>query len=436
MNEITIKDLNISNTQKQNLNFFWIGYCIYIVAYCLTATVLYFKLVQLQALMFIGILLFLYGAMNIIKFRLKEPYLKNIFIVYMLWLVSVLVRGMQPNPAFIKELMVDPGYGLFIYFVPLVLLFPQNFAFYRKMFDIILILGLFYVLLSGIFIKHVLDPDRRSTLAQGVVENFSMLSYPVFFVVLTYLYHEKKRKIFALGLTALMLLFAVYRARRGMIFMCVSTFLFCLMVYLIVSKKTFMVIYLAIIIAVVGALFYSSLYNQSNFGIFTFLVERGDEDTRTGVEVAFEEDMSQTQWIIGKGVAGDYYCPGIDAPENWYRSVIETGYLQIILKGGIVSLVLLLSLIVPAMIKGMFYSKNILSKASGIWLLLWIFYLYPTVSNGFTMHYMIVWTCVGICYNKKIRQLTDGQVKEFLNDSKKSKAARKFNLIQSTATAK
>jgi hypothetical protein len=431
MNEIKPNEIFISKTQRSNLTIFWAGYSIYILAYCLATTIIYINIIQLQALQFVGIALLLYGAVNIIKFRFTDGYLKNIFIVYFLWLMVILFRGMRFDFNFIKESLFDPGYGIFIYFVPLVLLFPQNFAFYRKLFNVIFLLSIFYLLFSTIFIKHVFDSDRRSTLAQGIVENFSTLSLPSGFILLTYLYHEKKKRLFAFGIMMMMLLIAVYRARRGMILMSVTTLLFYLMVYLIVSKKTFMVIYLAIIIAIVGALYYSSLYNQSNFGIFNFLVERGDEDTRSGVEIAFNEDMTQEQWLIGKGMSGDYYCPNIDAlDQTGYRNVIETGYLQIILKGGIISLVLLLLILVPALIKGLFYSKNILSKAAGIWILLWIVYLYPSVSNGFSMHYMIIWMSVGICYNKKIRQLTDGQVKEFLSEKKSKSLLSKSNFIQ------
>jgi hypothetical protein len=436
MDDINRSETYISNQQKQNLNIFWIGYSIYILAYCLTATVVYIKLVQLQMLQFLGLALVFYGALNIIKFKFNDQYLKTIFIAYFLWLMGTMVRGIGFDINYIKELLLDPGYGMLIYFVPLMLFFPQNFAYYKKLFNVILILSLFYVLFSTIFVKHVLDPDRRSTLSQGIVENFSMISYPVGFVLLTYLYHIPKKRLVAFGVMMLMFLFAIYRARRGMIFMCITTLLFFLMVYLIVSKKTFMVVYLAIFIAIVGALYYSSLYNQTNFGIFNFLMERSDEDTRTGVEVAFNEDMTQTDWLIGKGIRGDYYCPGIDSYFSAYRSVIETGYLQIILKGGIISLVLLLLILVPAFIKGLFYSKNILSKAAGIWILLWIFYLYPTVSNGFTLHYMIIWISVGICYSKKIRNLTDGQIKLYLAETKKTSSRPKLQPRTNQLTVK
>ena len=405
---------NISKSKERSLNFFWIGFTLYTIGSSLTATLIYISIAQLQVIQILGMLIFIYGVVDLLKFNIKNQYLKSIFTVYFLWLMGIVVRGFSADYNYLKELLFDQGYGIFIYFTPLMLLFPQNLAFYKKAVEYIFIFAIIYLVLCTIFIQNIFNPDRQSVLSQGIVENFSTLSFPIGFVLLTYIYHTPKRKLFANGVIMIMLLTVIYRARRALIFMCISTLLFYLMVYLIVSKRTLMVIYLAVIIGILGALFYSSLYNQTNFGIFNFLVERGDDDTRTGVEEFFHADMSTMDWIIGKGMRGEYYCPGIDALDTrGYRSVIETGYLEIILKGGIVSLVLLLLILVPAVILGLFYSKNILSKASAIWILLWIFYLYPTVANSFILHYLLIWMSVGICYNKKIRNLSNEFIKEY-----------------------
>jgi ABC-type phosphate/phosphonate transport system permease subunit len=121
-----------------------------------------------------------------------------------------------------------------------------------------------------------------------------------------------------------------------------------------------------------------------------------------------KDDMSNTDWLIGKGIAGEYYCPNIDVNDvTGYRSVVETGFLQIMLKGGAISLGLLLLIAIPAFVLGIFYSKNILSKACGMWILLWVLYLYPTVPNSFHIHFLLFWMGVGICYSKKIRNLPE-----------------------------
>ena len=129
-------------------------------------------------------------------------------------------------------------------------------------------------------------------------------------------------------------------------------------------------------------------------------------------------DMSPTDWVIGKGIKGQYYCPVVenvnDAEGAGYRDNIETGYLQIILKGGIISLALLLLMFVPAVYKGLFKSKNVLSKAAALWIFLWIIYLYPSGGIVFTMNYVLVWIAVGICYSEKIRNLPDSTIKNYL----------------------
>ena len=150
--------------------------------------------------------------------------------------------------------------------------------------------------------------------------------------------------------------------------------------------------------------------------MFSFVMERGSEDTRTGVEQYMSADMSGMDWIIGKGIHGEYFCPIVVTVDdsNSYRDVIETGFLLIILKGGYAGLLLLLMILVPAIYKGIFKSKNLLSKSSGVYILLWLTYCYPSIVVGFTIHYIIVWIAVGICYSEQIRNLPDSTIKYYL----------------------
>ncbi len=428
--ELTDSDLYISKAKQKNLDLFWFGVLMYFLGYELSVTLIYFNIVQMQLIQFAGLGIFMYAGMNIVKFKIKNGYLKGLYIIYLLWLAGIIVRGFRFDMFSIKESLVSPGYGLLIYFTPLFLLFPINFAYYRKLFQVIFIMAIMYLLLSLAFIKDVFNSDRQSLLSQGIVENFTMLSFGSAFILLTYLYHSKMRRLIAFGTMMAMLLFAVYRARRGLIMMTVTNLLCVVIVYLIVAKRTAMVAYVVIIIGLMGYFYYSSLYNQKNFGIFNFLIDRNDEDTRSNVEDAMKDDMTQTDWIIGKGINGGYYCPNIDAyDQTGYRDVVETGFLQIMLKGGGGALALMLLIFIPALIRGFSKGRNILSKAAAISILLWILFLYPTVGNQFAMNYIIVWISVGICFSPKILNMTDAEVLSALEEPKKAairKSARQF----------
>jgi hypothetical protein len=167
------------------------------------------------------------------------------------------------------------------------------------------------------------------------------------------------------------------------------------------------------------ALFYvNRSYRITQKGMFSFILERAEEDTRTGVELYFYNDMHPIDWAIGRGINGKYYCPDIEESSD-YRILIETGYLQIILKGGIIFLSLYLLMAVPALILGIFYSKNLLSKAAGIWILVALLSLYPATVNTFNLNYLLVWISMGICYSSHIRRMTDHIVAETLLSSPK-----------------
>jgi len=121
--------------------------------------------------------------------------------------------------------------------------------------------------------------------------------------------------------------------------------------------------------------------------------------------------MDKKDWIAGRGIDGQYYCPS-GATEDGFRGVIESDYLQIILKGGMISLGLLLLITIPAIFKGFFNSKNILSKAAATWILLWLVALFPATVTTFSLNYIMVWISIGICYSKKIRNMDEDSVKE------------------------
>ncbi len=123
--------------------------------------------------------------------------------------------------------------------------------------------------------------------------------------------------------------------------------------------------------------------------------------------------MEDKDWIIGKAIDGTYFCPDIDEDGPGYRYVIETGYLQMILTGGIIKLLLTLLITLPVIYRGIFRSKNTLSKAAGIWVLLWALYLYPATTEAFTMYYLLLWIAVGICYSKEIRNTPENYIKKF-----------------------
>jgi hypothetical protein len=189
------------------------------------------------------------------------------------------------------------------------------------------------------------------------------------------------------------------------------------LLYVFHSKLKFLIIYLTLLIALFGAVYISGLYKPTDNRFFGFLVDRGNEDTRSMVEIYFHDDMKANDWIIGRGTDGRYFAPNIEENQvTNYRHTIETGYEQTILKGGFISIGLFLLMAVPAIILGLFYSKNILSKVAAIWIFMSQINSYPATVNAFTLQYLLVWVSIGICYSKEIRKMRENDVKNIFHE--------------------
>lgn len=408
------KALNVTKKQLKSLDFFWLGFIIYTLGDTFSTLI---NIKVCQGVQILGLVLIVIKIPNVIQLRIKNQYLKFMYWLYCIWLFSLIIKdyALLTDYVYLKSFLFSPYEGM-LYFSPLILLFPRNWVFFKKIFDVIVIFGICYLLTDLLFIKALMSADRSNRESQGIVETFSNLSFSSGFLMLTYIYHSKKRQLFAIGIVILALLLAIFKARRGLILMYSGMVFTSYLMYLYYSTKKISILYVTIFIALLGALYISSVYKPRNNRVYGFAVDRGNEDTRTVVETFYYDDMKTKDWIAGRGIRGEYFCPNVEENQlTNYRFVIETGYLQTILKGGLISLGLFLLIAVPAVIKGLFYSRNMLSKAAAIWILLSLVYSYPATVNAFTLSYLLVWVSIGICYSKELRNMSEKTIQNILH---------------------
>lgn len=405
----------ISKKQIRSLYIFWTGFALYTLGYVLSHDDFFVIGPSiLQAAQSTGLVLILFGAYPFMKFKFDDKYLKTVFILFFLFSLTVVARGFKTDFVFIKKMLFNPYYGMLHYFVPLVVLLPRDFKHYKIIFNFLAVFAFMGFFLILLYFNVLLDWDWRNDFGKGLTEIlFQALALPVGFILLTFAYHTKKKNWLAFLLTIITIYFLIHRARRGSLFIESITLLSAGLVYLVYTKRKSLAIALLVVLLPIVTIMGTGIKLPA---MFDSLIARGTEDTRTEVEQYMSVSMSTVDWIIGKGITGDYYCPVVINMEtlNYQRDVIETGYLQIALKGGYTSLILLFMILLPAVYKAFFDSKNILTRSAGILILLWIISLRPMVSNGFTMEYILVWISVGICYSKKIRYLSDNTIKEHL----------------------
>jgi hypothetical protein len=392
------------------INVFWLGFIFYISSSAILSTkemnFMLFQPIQLLSL----VAIFSSGA-YLMKPDFESEYLKIFFFLFSFWSMIILFRGVSFSKDDLKLIILDPWFGGLLYFVPFLLLFRKSFLLYKKVFSAIIILSVIFLLFSLMFRDILTEaiPDNRN---RTVVEYFTKsLGITILFILFTHMYHSRTKNIFAiLGLLVIIVL-GIIRARRGILFMCVLGLLIAGFIYFINSKSK--ILSGALIMGLLLAAVWGGVYVFLNMDVeaLDYLQDRGVTDTRTTVEIYFYQDMKGLDWIIGRGMMGEYYSPTMS--EGNYRGTVETDYLNMILKGGLVNLVLLLVIIIPAIFLGLSNSKNNLTKGFAFWILFWLINTHPSTVQVFTMNYFLVWLGVGVCYSPFIRNIPEQKMASF-----------------------
>lgn len=198
------------------------------------------------------------------------------------------------------------------------------------------------------------------------------------------------------------LLIQAYLARRGGLAMSVLYLVMAWGMYTFNDNRTskLKMIVIAVLIFALGYALFSNMADS----FFATLMERGDENTRSGVEESFYADMkTEADWIFGRGWFGAYYDPIFNKP----RLGVETGYLTLILRGGLLYLIPYVIILLFSFYNGYFRSNNLFCKSFGILCLMQIINLYPFGWPAFNFFHFFVWLGVWICNMEKIRQAND-----------------------------
>lgn len=152
-------------------------------------------------------------------------------------------------------------------------------------------------------------------------------------------------------------------------------------------------------------------------GMLDFLIAKFDMDTRTGVEEGFYNDMDTCSWIFGRGATGTYFDPyATFLDQTGVRTEIETGYLYLILKGGIIYLAVYVLALLYAAWKGLRHSNNTFVRSFAIIILVSLFELIPYGIPTWNLKFFSIWMGVTICLNSKMRMMTNEDIKRLIRN--------------------
>ncbi|WP_296620311.1 hypothetical protein [Marivirga sp.] len=369
-----------------------------------------------QGLQLISFFLIFYALINLIKIRVTYSYFNFIVSIYLLWQILILVRGDYTDLTYfgVKQLLFNLNYGALVLFVPFIAFLPLKIIVLKKLFYVIGIMSFIFLFLAFFNLPVLLNPDLLDLDSMGMIETYAKyLALPIGILAINFDLLERRYKILVVITSLSILLLAIFRARRGLIFIELSIITVSLLVHYYKSHKKMSIFLFLVYFLFLSITYFSSKTDFFQLSFLNNISEKGLQNTRNYVESCFFNDMTFIDYVVGKGYNSGYRCPGIDDSifKDGIRTVIETDYLQLIMIGGIVNLVLLLLCIIPALYLGLFKSNNIMVKSLVLWIVIWLISLYPANVYSLNLYHISIWICVGFCYSKSFRELSQEDIR-------------------------
>jgi hypothetical protein len=148
------------------------------------------------------------------------------------------------------------------------------------------------------------------------------------------------------------------------------------------------------------------------------------KDSRTFLFNELFDDFNTFEFYFGRGSLGTYYSPFFSKVlryfehigEYWFaldnptRITVEVGYLQMILKGGMVLLLLNFSIMIFSVYLAIFKSKNNFVKRLGIFILALTILSLISFRPAFTPTFILLWMSIGTVLSKKNRMMTNEEI--------------------------
>jgi len=255
---------------------------------------------------------------------------------------------------------------------------------------------------------------------------WAWLLRPVNFVLLIGLYKYIGKIKTALIIIIYILIAIWVKQRMDLLFLTMTFGLLLLNKLLSIKVKKRFLKYILASFIIVFTLIFTIGYEDVSLFIARF-IEFQDSRTFVYNEIFYELSATKDQYF-GRGSLGTYFSEFMEGTrKHWnrvgrvgwqgdvpIRITVEVGYLQMLLKGGLVLLILNVSMSVYAIYLAIFKSKNKFIKQLGYYILIISALSLVSFRPAFTPTFIIFWMAIGTVLSKKNRNMGDGELNELL----------------------
>ncbi|MFZ2340217.1 MAG: hypothetical protein WAW07_10920 [Bacteroidales bacterium] len=238
-------------------------------------------------------------------------------------------------------------------------------------------------------------------------------------VLLTaHLYYRKYVSYIIIGYFVVYVFLWSFFGRRGMI---VEYSLLLFMMLIMRLKSPLVERHDRMKIYFLGLLFVLLIIGFGHLFSDTYAFQRGFsrtalEESRGQVITDFFNDFSTTEdWLIGRGLLGTVSRSILGYEEAGF---IENGFLNILLKGGLLFALPFIIIMLRAVYLGFFKTRNELTKSLAIIILVHLIMMGYFNLPDYSPKYILTWIAIAACFNPELRNISNRDLLDALNGGK------------------
>lgn len=358
--------------------------------------------------------LFYYRLSNPVVFK-KKSLFYPVILIFVIWSTYLLITSiLEFNSLFYIQRLFGQRYFYLPYLLPLLLLFTK--------FDIHFFGSYFNYAYKFIFLALILQMlifafgfSRENW--QEYTARVGLFDLGSSFLLLTA--HFSKKNYVSLTIVIFVLINALMMTlygRRGMLLNILIPLMFMLYIRLrspLVQAQNRKVIYFYVFIFLIMVIFSFDYITKSAYIFQRGFNQSAFQESRGRVlEDFFLDFASKKDWLWGRGLDGTILrTVSVEGTE----SLIENGYLTIILKCGLLYLIPMLAIFIRACYLGFFKSNNDLSKALATIIFTQLIYMIGFGLPDYSTDYILIWISVSACFSPEIRQASNEDFFNALN---------------------
>lgn len=357
-----------------------------------------FSLLKYCCMICVSVLLFVYTRNN----HQRIGFIRSLFLIWIFYIIVTSLPSLSDSYFNYIKFKQFFSINLFLFLIPLYMIIKIDLEVIQKLFRLSYKFVLIYLFVSIPIFSC--SPEFFKS------ESLIFLLGGSLMLIMTFPYHNIKKSRLVLLAVLIGIVIMMLLGRRNVVLYLGGGLVFASLLNvfgnstLTRGKRYRYVFIITALACLMGFVLFSS-----SFSYFFERVGTG-MNSREGIIELFISDFNHTpnDWIFGRGMYGEFEGGFLATNEDTgLRDGIENGYLQLILKGGCIWLVLLILISLKAVYLGLFKSKNCLCKGFACLILLYYIDMIGFGIPSISLKYILIFVGISVCNSRCFRNCSD-----------------------------